>query len=68
MARLNIRVLAEGTPVKIKGERGQYTVIGAAWKGGREVDDLLRTDGGSGPYRTVTRDKLRVLRPRHRST
>lgn len=62
MAIVEIRVLAEGTPVKIKGERGSYVVLSAAWSKGREVDHLARTDGGNGPFRSVSRDKVRVLR------
>lgn len=62
MARLEIRVLAEGTPVKIRGERGSYVVTAAVWSNGREVDHLARTDGGNGPFRSVTRDRVRVVR------
>jgi hypothetical protein len=62
MATVTINVLAEGTPVKIRGERGQYVVIKSEWKNGREVDHLLRTDNGHGAYRSVTRDRLRVKR------
>jgi hypothetical protein len=62
MVQVRINILAEGTPVQIKGERGRYVVIRSLWHNGREVDDLLRTDGGNGPYRTVARDRLRVKR------
>ena len=62
MAIVTVRLLAEGTAVRIRGERGWYVVISSRWLNGREVDDLLRTDGGNGPYRTVTRDKLKVPR------
>jgi hypothetical protein len=62
MAVVTVRVLAEGTKVRIRGERGRYVVIRAIWQGGREVDDLERADNGKGHFRTVTRDRLVVLR------
>jgi hypothetical protein len=66
MARVEIRLLAEGTPVRIRGQRGRYVVIRSWWQAGREVDDLRRTDRGEGPFRTVTRDKLKPIPKRRR--
>jgi hypothetical protein len=62
MATVTVRVLAEGTEVRIRRERGRYTVIKAEWKNGREIDHLLRIDNGHGAYRSVTRDRLVVKR------
>jgi hypothetical protein len=62
MATVTVRVLTAGTRVRIRHERGRFIVIGSYWQHGREVDDLLRVDNGPGAFRTVTRDRLVVLR------
>jgi hypothetical protein len=62
MAVVTIKVLSHGTRVRIRGERGRYVVFHSEWKDGREIDHLARTDNGPGHFRTVTRDRLVVLR------
>lgn len=62
MAAITVKVLAKGTAVRIRRERGRYVVIKSEWSKGREVDHLLRVDNGKGAYRSVTRDRLIVSR------